>query len=111
MGSSLWVSGNLFVTILLDFRSELKIQYLDIFTFDHISYAIRQLSNMTQQARAAFQYATLNVFQMSSRQQQGQALSNTSLSSNVIAFAQLQAMQQQKSSSIHRTSGSLRTTP
>ena len=25
---------------------------------------------MTQQARAAFQYATLNVFQMSSRQQQ-----------------------------------------
>ncbi|CAF4733647.1 unnamed protein product [Rotaria sp. Silwood1] len=81
--------------------------------FDHISYAIRQLSNMTQQARAAFQYATLNVFQMSSRQQQqqSQGLSNTSLSSNVIAFAQLQAMQQQKSSSIHRTSGSLRTTP
>ncbi|CAF1098564.1 unnamed protein product [Rotaria sordida] len=85
--------------------------------FDHISYAIRQLSNMTQQARAAFQYATLNVFQMSSRQQQSQGLSNSSLSSNIIAFAQLQAMQQQKSSSssssssIHRISGSLRTTP
>lgn len=68
---------------------------------------------MTQQARAAFQYATLNVFQMSSRQQQqqGQTLSNNTLSSNVIAFAQLQAMQQQKSSSVHRIGGSLRTTP
>ncbi|CAM4917537.1 unnamed protein product [Rotaria socialis] len=77
--------------------------------FDRVCYAIRQLSNMTQQVRAAFQYATLNVFQISSRQQQqqqqqqqGQPSSNTSLSSNIIAFAQLQAMQQQKSSSVHR---------
>ncbi|CAF3387063.1 unnamed protein product [Rotaria socialis] len=86
--------------------------------FDRVCYAIRQLSNMTQQVRAAFQYATLNVFQISSRQQQqqqqqqqGQPSSNTSLSSNIIAFAQLQAMQQQKSSSVHRAGGSLRTTP
>jgi ABC-type hemin transport system ATPase subunit len=68
---------------------------------------------MTQQVRAAFQYATLNVFQMSSRQQQqqGQTSSNISQSSNAIALAQLQAMQQQKSSSIHRIGGSIRTTP
>lgn len=63
---------------------------------------------MTQQARAAFQYATLNVFQMASRQQQTQSQtpSSTSLSSNIIAMAQLQAMQQQKSSSIHRIGSS-----
>jgi len=66
---------------------------------------------MTQQARAAFQYATLNVFQMSSRQPQGQTSSNMSQSSNAIALAQLQAMQQQKSSSVHRMGGSIRTTP
>jgi len=67
---------------------------------------------MTQQARAAFQYATLNVFQMSSRQQQNQISSNISQSSNAIALAQLQAMQQQKSSSsIHRIGSSIRTTP
>jgi ABC-type hemin transport system ATPase subunit len=81
--------------------------------FERVSYAIRQLANMTQQVRAAFQYATLNVFQMSSRQQQqqGQTSSNISQSSNAIALAQLQAMQQQKSSSIHRIGGSIRTTP
>ncbi len=66
---------------------------------------------MTQQARAAFQYATLNVFQMSSRQQQNQTTLSTSQSSNAMALAQLQAMQQQKSSSIHRIGGSIRTTP
>ncbi|CAF4269278.1 unnamed protein product, partial [Rotaria magnacalcarata] len=82
--------------------------------FDRVCYAVRQLSIMTQQVRAAFQYATLNVFQISSRQQQqqqAQPSTNTSLSSNIIAFAQLQAMQQQKSSSVHRAGGSLRTTP
>ncbi len=79
--------------------------------FDRVSYAIRQLGNMTQQARAAFQYATLNVFQMSSRQQQNQTTLSTSQSSNAMALAQLQAMQQQKSSSIHRIGGSIRTTP
>jgi len=79
--------------------------------FDRVSYAIRQLGNMTQQARAAFQYATLNVFQMSSRQQQNQTSSNIIQSSNAIALAQLQAMQQQKSSSIHRIGGSIHTTP
>jgi len=81
--------------------------------FDRVSYAIRQLGNMTQQSRAAFQYATLNVFQMSSRQQQNQpSSSNIIQSSNAIALAQLQAMQQQKSSSsIHRIGGSIRTTP
>jgi hypothetical protein len=79
--------------------------------FDRVSYAIRQLSNMTQQARAAFQYATLNVFQMSSRQQ-NQPSSNLSQSSNALALAQLQAMQQHKSSSsIHRIGGSIHTTP
>jgi hypothetical protein len=66
---------------------------------------------MTQQARAAFQYATLNVFQMSSRQQ-NQPSSNLSQSSNALALAQLQAMQQHKSSSsIHRIGGSIHTTP
>ena len=82
-----------------------------LLAFERVSYAIRQLSNMTQQVRAAFQYATLNVFQMSSRQQQGQTSSNISQSSNALALAQLQAMQQQKSSSIHRIGGSIRTTP
>jgi hypothetical protein len=64
------------------------------------------LCNLTQQARAAFQYATLNVFQTSSRQQQIQSQSSTSN-----PLAQFQAMQQQKSSSLHRSSGSIRTTP
>lgn len=71
------------------------------------------MGNITQQARAAFQYATLNVFQMSSRQQQAQnqLLSNNPQTSNAMALAQLQAMQQVKSSSIHRIGGSLHTTP
>ncbi len=96
------------------FRSNInKILYLLFLAFDRVSYAIRQLGNMTQQSRAAFQYATLNVFQMSSRQQQNQpSSSNIIQSSNAIALAQLQAMQQQKSSSsIHRIGGSIRTTP
>jgi hypothetical protein len=75
-----------------------------------MSYAIRQLGNMTQQVRAAFQYATLNVFQSSSRQQT-QTSSNIPQSSNAIALAQFQAMQQQKSSSIDRVGSSIRTTP
>ena len=84
--------------------------------FERISNGIRQLGNITQQARAAFQYATLNVFQMSSRQQQqqqaqNQLLSNNPQTSNAMALAQLQAMQQTKSSSIHRIGGSLHTTP
>lgn len=68
---------------------------------------------MTQQARAAFQYATLNVFQMSSRQQQNlsSSTSNLNQSTNPTAFAQLQAMQQQKSSSVHRLNSSINTTP
>ncbi|CAF1296928.1 unnamed protein product, partial [Adineta ricciae] len=68
------------------------------------------LVSMTQQARAAFQYATLNVFQMSSRQP-SQSSSNLSQSSNSIGFAQVQGMQQPKASSVHRLSGSMRTTP
>jgi ABC-type hemin transport system ATPase subunit len=92
-------------------RSKTNISVL--LAFERVSYAIRQLSNMTQQVRAAFQYATLNVFQMSSRQQQqqGQTSSNISQSANAIALAQLQAMQQQKASSVHRIGGSIRTTP
>lgn len=70
------------------------------------------MGNITQQARAAFQYATLNVFQMSSRQQApNQLLSNNPQTSNAMALAQLQALQQAKSSSIHRIGGSLHTTP
>jgi hypothetical protein len=82
--------------------------------FDRVSYSIRQLGNITQQARAAFQYATLNVFQTSSRQQQAQSQtsSNIQQSTTSIALAQLQVMQQQKSSSSnYRPTGSLRTTP
>ncbi len=74
--------------------------------FDRVLYGIRNLCNITQQARAAFQYATLNVFQITSRQQQIQSQSSTS-----ILLAQSQAMQQQKSSSIIRTNGSIHTTP
>lgn len=50
---------------------------------------------------------------MSSRQQQAQnqLLSNNPQTSNAMALAQLQAMQQVKSSSIHRIGGSLHTTP
>lgn len=71
---------------------------------------------MTQQVRAAFQYATLNVFQMSSRQQQSlsSSTSNLSQSANATVFAQLQAMQQQKSSSsssVHHLSNSINATP
>ncbi|CAF3666483.1 unnamed protein product [Rotaria socialis] len=68
--------------------------------FDRVSYAIRELCNITQQARAAFQYATLNIYQASSRQQQvSSQLSSTiqsSSPSSSIALAQLQAMRQQK---------------
>ena len=79
--------------------------------FERAYLVIRQLVSMTQQARAAFQYATLNVFQMSSRQP-SQSSSNLSQSSNSIGLAaQVQGMQQAKSSSIHRLSGSMRTTP
>jgi cAMP phosphodiesterase len=74
--------------------------------FDRVSYAIRQLCNITQQARAAFQYATLNVFQTSSRQQQVQSQRSTPM-----ILAQLQAIQQQKSSSIHRPNSSIHKTP
>lgn len=112
----------------LNFSSFLRLHLVNEFSprqflaFERISNGIRQLGNITQQARAAFQYATLNVFQMSSRQQQQQQpqnslLANNSQTPNAIAFAQLQAMQQQKSSSssslssIHRIGGSLHTTP
>ncbi|CAF1433105.1 unnamed protein product [Adineta steineri] len=78
--------------------------------FERVYLVIRQLVSMTQQARAAFQYATLNVFQMSSRQT-SQTSSNLSQSSNSLALAQLQAMQQPKSSSTHRIGGSTRATP
>ncbi|UJR21537.1 hypothetical protein I4U23_024622 [Adineta vaga] len=78
--------------------------------FERAYLVIRQLVSMTQQARAAFQYATLNVFQMSSRQP-SQSSSNLSQSSNSIGLAQLQGMQQSKSSSVHRLSSSMRTTP
>jgi hypothetical protein len=92
----------LILTIILNFSN--LISHL---AFDRISCSIRQLCNLTQQARAAFQYATINIFQTLSRQQQAQSQT----SSTSIALAQLQAMQQQKSSSIHRTIGSIRTTP
>ncbi|CAF0812850.1 unnamed protein product [Adineta steineri] len=76
--------------------------------FDRVSHSIRKLCNLTQQARAAFQYATLNICQALSRQQQLQSQT----SSTSIALAQYQAMQQQqKSTTNHRTSGSIRTTP
>ncbi|CAF5040424.1 unnamed protein product, partial [Rotaria magnacalcarata] len=68
--------------------------------FDRVSHAIHDLCIITQKARAAFQYATLNIYQASSRQQQvSSQLSSTIQSpspSSSIAFAQLQAMRQQK---------------
>ncbi|CAF4710754.1 unnamed protein product, partial [Rotaria sp. Silwood2] len=66
--------------------------------FDRVLYAIRELCNITQQARAAFQYATLNIYQASSRQQQfqSQLSSNIPPTSSTIALAQLQSMRQQK---------------
>lgn len=75
--------------------------------FDRIAFSIRQLCHVTQQVRAAFQYATWNVFQTSSRQ------SNQSHSSiNSTNPAQIQAMQTpQKSVSIHRSNGFIRNTP
>lgn len=66
--------------------------------FDRVAYAIRELCSLTQQARAAFQYATLNIYQASCRQQQAQpqiALT-TQPSSTSISLAQLQAIRQQK---------------
>ncbi len=89
-----------------------KHEYLiPIFDFisalDRVFNVIRQLGTMTQQARAAFQYATLNVFQMSSRQQQNQISSNSSQSTNAIVLAQLQAMQQQQKSSSSSSSSSI----
>ena len=74
--------------------------------FDRVSLSIRQLCHTTQQARAAFQYATLNVFQISSRQQ-----NQSQFSTNSTVIAQIQAMQQPKSSSMHRSNGSIRTIP
>ncbi|CAF3367807.1 unnamed protein product [Rotaria sp. Silwood1] len=66
--------------------------------FDRVSYTIRELCNITQQARAAFQYATLNIYQASSRQQQvqSQLSSNIPPTPTTIALAQLQSMRQQK---------------
>lgn len=68
--------------------------------FERVTYAIRELCNITQQARAAFQYATLNIYQASSRQQQQQQMQSQlsatiQPSSTLIALAQLQSMRQQ----------------
>ena len=63
--------------------------------FDRVSYAIRELCSVTQQARAAFQYATLNIFQAPSRQQ-SQMLANVQPSGTLIAHNQIQTMRQQK---------------
>ena len=81
--------------------------------FERVASAVSHLGNMTQQVRVAFQYATLNVFQSLSRQQTtSQSSSNIQPSSNLIAPATFQAMQQPKSPSVHRTAtGSLRSTP
>ena len=81
---------------------------------DRLSSAIRQLCHVTQQVRAAFEYATSNVFQTSSRQP---IQSHSSINSNNLA--QIQAMQQAlpphppspKSPSIYRSNGSIRSTP
>lgn len=72
--------------------------------FERLSTAIRQLCHITQQVRAAFQYATWNVFQTSSRQPLNQ--------SQLSISAQFQAMQhQEKSSSMYRSNEPIRTTP
>ncbi|CAF0826622.1 unnamed protein product [Adineta ricciae] len=78
--------------------------------FDHVSYAIHDLCDWTQKARAAFQYATLNIFQTLSRQQQIQSQT----SSTPLNIAQFQSLQQQKAlstSSMLRPTGAVRTTP
>lgn len=93
--------------------------------FDRLGTAIRQLGTMTQQARVAFQYATLNVFQSLSRQQNNGQTSTmfnslTSSTNSNPSTAQYLSMQQQKSSSasspsssssVCRNNVSLRTTP
>lgn len=81
-----------------------------LLVFERVYLVTRQLVSMTQQARAAFQYATLNVFQVSSRQA-SQTSSNVSQSSNSMGVTQLQGMSQAKSSSVHRLGSSMRTTP
>lgn len=92
---------------LITIRIHKNIFYL---VFDRVSYAIHDLCDWTQKARAAFQYATLNIFQTLSRQQQIQSQT----SSTPLNLAQLQNLQQQRAlstSSILRSAGSVRTTP
>ncbi|CAF1492056.1 unnamed protein product, partial [Didymodactylos carnosus] len=81
--------------------------------FARVSYTIRQLTSVTQQARAAFQYATLNVFQ-TSRQHQLSSIANpstaTSLPSTTTAQQNISTMSTSQSQTLQNLQMKLRST-